>query len=152
EAWDSVNVDLPTQRFKLAAGLRKLASDACTFEAEATSAAADLRRALFTRASEARSALREGERFDRGQVILGTAESLGMAPGALETGPSPDLGSEPVPRAAPSAGPEQRAEAGELGQAQAVLLNAVRIACEVASASPGLVRAFFSKLKFHKLL
>ena len=33
-----------------------------------------------------------------------------------------------------------------------MLLTAVRVTCEVRSSSPGLVRAFFAKLKFHKLL
>lgn len=152
EAWDSVNLDLPSQRFKLAAGLRKLAGDVCTFEAEASIDAAELRRALFTRASEARRALRDGDRFDRTQIIMLTAESLGIAPDALESSLFSDLRSEHVLRAAPTLAPEQLVEAWELGQAQAVLLSAVRIACEVASGSPGLVRAFFSKLKFHKLL
>ena len=63
-----------------------------------------------------------------------------------------DLRSEHVLHAAPSFDAEHLVDAWELGQAQAVLLTAVRITCEVWSASAGLVRAFFAKLKFHKLL
>src|SRR5262249_38266692 len=60
--------------------------------------------------------------------------------------------SEHVLRAAPVLGAEELVESWELGQAQAVLLAAVRVTCDIASSSPGLVRAFFARLKFHQLL
>ena len=152
EAWDAATGDLGAKRFKLAAGLRKLAADACSFEAEIDVDPIELRRLLFTRASEARRAHDASERFDRAAVVAETAEALGTSPEIVERAMFADLRSEHVLRAAPTLDAESLVDAWELGQAQAVLLTAVRITCEVRSASPGLVRAFFAKLKFHKLL
>jgi predicted nuclease of restriction endonuclease-like RecB superfamily len=152
EAWDAATNDATTKRFKLAAGLRKLAADACSFEAEVEVDPSELRRVLFTHASEIRRTRSEGEPFDRAAVVKEAASILGLAPEVLERAMFADLRSEHVLRSAPTCDASSLVEAWELGQAQAVLLTAVRITCEVASASPGLVRAFFAKLKFHKLL
>jgi uncharacterized protein len=152
EAWDGATTDATTKRFKLAAGLRKLVTDGCSFEAETEIEPAEIRQALFTRASEVRRALGESERFDRAAVVAETAKALGLAPDTIERALFADLRSEHLLRSAPVLDAERLVEAWELGQAQAVLLTAVRITCEVSSASPGLVRAFFAKLKFHKLL
>jgi predicted nuclease of restriction endonuclease-like RecB superfamily len=150
EVWDAVATEKTTKRFKLAAGLRKLVADACTFEAESAVDPVELRRVLFTRANEARR--RDGDRFDRARVLAEAARELGLEPEAVERGMFSDLKAEHVLRAAPTLGPASLVEAWELGQAQAVLLTAVRITCEITAASPGLARAFFAKLKFHKLL
>lgn len=152
EAWDAAADEAAPKRFKTVAGLRKLVADACDFEAETDVDPAELRRALFTRASEARRARGEGERFDRQAVVAAAAAELALAPEVVERALFADLRSEHVLRAAPSLDAASLVEAWELGQAQAVLLTAVRVTCEVSSASPGLVRAFFAKLKFHKLL
>ena len=150
EAWDAVAAEKTKKRFKLAAGLRKLAADACTFEAETDVDPVELRRVLFTRASEARR--RDGERFDRARVLAEAARELGLEPDTVERAMFSDLKAEHVLRAAPTLDAASLVEAWELGQAQAVLLTAVRITCEISAASPGLARAFFAKLKFHKLL
>ena len=152
EAWNVATDGLAAKRFKLAAGLRKLAADACSFEAETDVDPVELRRVLFTRASEVRRAYGPNERFDRDAVLAAAAKELGMAPEVIERAMFSDLRSEHVLRAAPALDAESLVDAWEVGQAQAVLLAAVRITCEVRSASPGLVRAFFAKLKFHKLL
>jgi predicted nuclease of restriction endonuclease-like RecB superfamily len=152
EAWDAAIQDATTKRFKLAAGLRKLATDACSFEAQTTLDPIELRRALFTRASELRRASDEGERFDRASVVAETAAMFEMIPEDVERALFSDLRSEHVVIAAPTLDPASLVEAWELGQAQAVLLAAVRITCEVYASSPGLVRELFAKLKFHKLL
>jgi len=152
EAWDAAVNDIASKRVKVAAGLRKLAADACAFEAETDIDPVEIRRVLFTHASETRRRYGANERFDREAVVADTAKTLGIAPDVLERAMFADLRSEHVLRAAPTLDAESLVEAWELGQAQAVLLTAVRLTCEVRSASPGLVRAFFAKLKFHKLL
>lgn len=148
EAWGAVSADAPPKLFKVAAGLKKLAGDACVFEAELGVDPAELRRELFTRASERRRA----GTFARGEVIAATAAALGIAEADVERGLFSDLRSEHVLRAAPIENAETLVESWELGQAQAVLLAAVRVTCEIGASSPGLVRAFFAKLKFHRLL
>lgn len=152
EAWDAAANDVAPKRFKLAAGLRKLAADACVFEAETDVDPIELRRVLFTHASEVRRRYGTNERFDRDAVVAEAATMLGVTPEIVDRAMFADLRSEHVLRAAPSLDAESLVEAWELGQAQAVLLTAVRITCEIRSASPGLVRAFFAKLKFQKLL
>jgi predicted nuclease of restriction endonuclease-like RecB superfamily len=152
DAWNEVSAGALPKRFKLAAGLKKLVADACSFEAEAPVDTVELRRLLFTHASEARRTTHEGEPFARDRVIAEAAALLGIAPEAVERGMFADLRGEHLLREAPVIDPPHLVEQWELGQAQAVLLNAVRVTCEVTSASPGPVRAFFAKLKFHKLL
>lgn len=152
EAWDAAASDFGPKRFKLASGLRKLATDACSFEAESEVDPVRLRHVLFTRASEARRTHLESERFDRAVIVADAAKLLGITTELVERAMFADLRSEHVLRAAPTLDAESLVEAWELGQAQAVLLTAVRVTCEIRAASPGLVRVFFAKLKFHKLL
>ncbi len=152
EAWTAATTDTAPKRYKLVAGLRKLVADACSFEAETDVDPAEIRRVLFSHASEVRRTAGEGARFDRAAVIAEAARVLTIDPEVVERALFADLRSEHVLRAAPSFDAEHLVDAWELGQAQAVLLTAVRITCEVWSASAGLVRAFFAKLKFHKLL
>src|SRR5690242_15068443 len=52
EAWEADSDD--AKRVKLAAGLKKLVADACSFEAETAIDPVELRRVLFTHASEVR--------------------------------------------------------------------------------------------------
>jgi uncharacterized protein len=144
EAW----VAYEPQRPKLAAGLRKLISDACTFEAAAQLDPAEVRRETFSRASAAR----KSGIFDRKAVLTESAAALGLDVTSMDRALFADLRDEHVLVAAPTENAASIVEAWELGQAQAVLLTAVRVACEVPRASPGLVRSFFAKLKFHRLL
>jgi len=137
---------------KLVLGLRKLALDACVFEGDAEVDPVAIRRALFTRASEVRRSRESGEPFSRADVVADVAASLDLAPEALERGLFADLRGEQVLRGAPRMTASSLVEAWELGRAQAVLLTAVRVTCEIAAASPGALRAFFARLKFHGLL
>lgn len=150
EAWDATTGDAAGKRFKLAAGLRKLVADACVFEAETEVDPTEIRRVLFTHASEMRRT--SDAPFDRSEILAEAARMLSLTPDVLERAMFADLRSEHLLRSAPTLDAAALVEAWELGQAQAVLLTAVRITCEIASSSPGLVRAFFAKLKFHKLL
>jgi uncharacterized protein len=152
EAWAAATADAAGKRFKLAAGLRKLTADGAVFEAEMAIDPSELRRVLFTHASELRRTREEGTAFDRAIAIDETARILGVTPDDVERGMFADLRSEHLLRAAPTDDAAHLVAAWELGQAQAVLLTAVKVTCEVRSGSAGLVRAFFARLKFHKLL
>lgn len=152
EAWDASSTEEHTSRFKLAAGLKKLIADECTFEAESGVPPAELRRELFTRAAEIRRALPEGATFDRESVLSEVAARLSTTPEALDRAIFSDLKSEHLLRAVPTLDAPSVVEAWELGQAQAVLLTATSVTIHVGKASSGLLRAFFAKLKFHKLL
>lgn len=152
EAWTLAEADAAPKRFKLVAGLRKLAADACSFEAETAIEPAEIRRVLFKHASEMRRGLEPGVPFDRARALEEAAASLRLSPDVVERALFADLRSEHLLRAAPTLDAASLVETWELGQAQAVLLTAVRITCEVAAGSPGLVRELFAKLKFHKLL
>jgi hypothetical protein len=141
DAWDASIAE--AQRPKLAAGLKKLAADACNFEASSELDPIALRRQVFLRAAEARKA----GTFDRAAVLNGIGDAA-----QIERTLFSDLKSEHVLQETPVVSAPELVEQWELGQAQAVLLTAVRVVCEIRSSSPGLVRAFFSKLKFHRLL
>jgi uncharacterized protein len=137
----------PAKR-KIVLGLRKLVEDGCTFEAETPVDPVAMRRSLFLRAARAR---RE-RTFDRAAIVKDVAAEHGVAEAEVERGMFADLRGEHLLRAAPAFGPEELVHAFDLGRAQAVLLTAVRVTCEVRAASPGALRAFFTKLKFHQLL
>ena len=141
DAWDASIAE--AKRPKLAAGLKKLAADACNFEASSELDPIALRREVFLRAAEARKA----GSFDRAAVLSGIGDAA-----QIERTLFSDLKSEHVLQEMPVIAAPELVEQWELGQAQAVLLTAVRVVCEIRASSPGLVRAFFSKLKFHQLL
>ena len=73
ETWEEETSAAEPRRFKVAAGLRKLAADACTFEAESAIEPAELRRVLFGLASEARRS--RPPPFDRAAVVAEAATS-----------------------------------------------------------------------------
>ncbi|MFO0670173.1 MAG: DUF790 family protein [Polyangiaceae bacterium] len=100
------------------------------------------------RAARAR---REG-RFDRDALVAEVAAERGLTPSAIDRALFADLTAEHVLQAAPPFGAAELVRALEIGRAQAVLLTAVRVTCEIRAASPGALRAFFAKLKFRKLL
>ena len=146
EAWGAIAAE--SKRPKLAAGLAKLVLDACSFEAEQTIEASEVRRVVFGLAAEKRRA----GAFDRSAILEEAAGRFSTDVLAIERGLFADLRGEHVLREAAVMDAPSLVEAWELGQAQAVLLTAVRITIDIRSASPGLLRAFFAKLKFHRLL
>jgi predicted nuclease of restriction endonuclease-like RecB superfamily len=146
--WTAIEGD--ARRPRIAKGLRKLVEDACAFEAESAVDPVLVRRDVFTRAAKAR---RERlERFDRDAVLRESAASLGIAPEEIDRALFADLRGSHVVRAAPTSNAASLVEAYELGRAQAILLRAVRVVCEVHAASPGPLRALFARLKFLQLL
>lgn len=147
-AWDGAGGEGGGRRRKLVLGLRKLVDDACVFESDTPTEPVALRERLFVRAARAR---REG-RFDRDALVAEVAGELGVTAEVIERALFADLRSEQILREAPAFGAEALVSALELGRAQAILLTAVRVTCEVRSALPSALRAFFAKLKFHRLL
>jgi len=146
EAWAAVEVDARDRR--LADGLQKLVEDRCALDAEATFDPEALRRDLFLRAAAAR---REGT-FDRVRILEEVATERVRAAENLERDLYADLREAQVLQAINPTTPALLVEAYDLGQAQAVLLRAVRVRVTVTCATPGAYRALFQKLKFLRLL
>ena len=111
-----------------------------------------LRRELFTRATAARRAREDLRSFDRATVVTAVATALGQPAEVVERALFSDLRGEHVLKSAPVLHAASIVEAYELGRAQAILLKAVRVRCEVEGGSPAAVRSFFAWLKFQKLL
>ena len=149
-AWDDWDAAHPQRR--VTAGLRKLVEDACTFEAEPPVDPVELRQRLFRFAAEARRALPDGERFDRGLALAAVAKSVEMPAEEVDRLLFADTRGAQVLQAAPVLHAAGLVEEYEVAQAQAVLLRAVKITCDVRCAPPAAARAFFRKLKFHQLL
>jgi predicted nuclease of restriction endonuclease-like RecB superfamily len=141
-------VDVEPRDERMKAGLVKLASDRCTFGAEESFDPAATRRELFLRASAAR---KEGA-FDRASLLAVFAGERGVDPEALERGLYADLRGAHVLQEMEPITPQALATLWEHGQAQAVLLRAVRVTVDVRCASAGAARALFQRLKFLQLL
>lgn len=150
EAW--LPIDTGARKRKLALGLKKLVDDACVFDADESLDPIAIRRAVFARGTELRRARTDARPFDRDAVFAEVAATMGRTVADLESALFSDLRGEHVLRAAPTMNDASLVETYELGRAQAVLLRAVRVTCEIEAASPGSLRAFFSWLKFHRLL
>jgi len=151
QSWDALAGDEQVPA-RIAAGIRKLVEDACVFDGDSGKEAYEMRRALFTRASAARRELGDAERLDRQALLALVAADLSVTPEVLERSLFADLRGADLLASAPTEDAKSILGLYDLGQAQAVLLRAVRVTCDVRAASPGATRAFFSKLKFHKLL
>lgn len=150
EAWQAIETNARKRR--LAAGLRKLVEDGCVFDEESALDPVAIRRAVFLRATQLRRSREELSPFDRDAVVREIAISLSQPPQELERALFADLRGEHVLRSAPVLDAASIVEAYELGRAQAILLRAVRVRCEVKTGSPAAVRSFFAWLKFQKLL
>ncbi len=111
-----------------------------------------IRQAIFLRATALRRTRDELRPFDRDAVVREIAASMGQPPEALERALFADLRGEHVLQSAPVLNAASIVDAYELGRAQAILLRAVRVRCEVKSGAPAAVRAFFALLKFQRLL
>jgi predicted nuclease of restriction endonuclease-like RecB superfamily len=141
----------PSDR-KVLLGLRKLAEDACTFDATEADDAVALRQEVFVLATETRRALAIDGAFDRNAVLGAIATTRNTDVASIERALFADLRSAQLLRAAPEMGAATLVAKWELGQAQAVLLRAVRVRVDVWCASAGALRALFHRLKFLRLL
>jgi predicted nuclease of restriction endonuclease-like RecB superfamily len=140
------------QEKKLLSALKKLALDDSTFDGNAALDAPSLRRAVFSRAALARTALAIGVGFDRAAVLVETAAELGLTVEALEAGLYADLRSAERLLKAPTYDAEGLLIRHARAEVQAVLLCSVRVVVDVRCASADQYRVLFQKLKFRQLL
>lgn len=145
-------VDTGPRDYRLRDGLVKLLLDRCTLDAPGGEDAEELRRDVFTLASATRAALDAGGKLDRGALLSEVAARRGLSVEALERGLFADLRGAQVVSAFDAIGAEALVAEYERGQAQAVLLRAVKLTVDVRSASAGATRALFRRLKFLRLL
>ncbi len=144
-------LDVQPAEQRLARGLLKLVLDRCTFEESTTLDAAELRRALFTRAAHQRKQS-ESAHFDRARVLADEAAQRGCPVQDLEAALFADLpdAHKLVQTNLPS--PEALLDQHHLAQQQAVLLRAQSVRATVWNATPAATRHLFRKLKFLRLL
>jgi len=145
-------VEVLPREVRIKDGILKLLDDRATWGIPGNLDPEEVRRDVFLRATAMRAALVPGQRFDRTVVLGAVAATRTVEPSVIEQTLYADLrgaavlaGLEPISAIA-------LVEVYERGQAQAVLLRAVRIQVGVECASPGAARALFRRLKFLGLL
>ncbi len=145
-------VDVGAREHRLKDGLVKLIEDRCEFDGAARVDPEAVRRDVFARASAARAALEATDRFDRRAVIAEIARERGASEGAIERALFADLRGAHVLVAFDAPSADTLVSAYEHAQAQAVLLRAVKVTVDVRCASAPILRGFFRRLKFLRLL
>ncbi|HEY0714226.1 MAG TPA: DUF790 family protein, partial [Polyangia bacterium] len=146
-------VEVPAVQRRLAAGLCKLALDACHFEEETPGIEpATLRAELFAAATVARRTLAPQTQFDRATALAAAAARHGVDVATVERALYADLPEAQVLVAANLAGPRALLAAYEDAGVEAVLLRAVSVHARITDASPAAFRNLFRKLKFLRLL
>jgi predicted nuclease of restriction endonuclease-like RecB superfamily len=155
--WDELEdaldaVDVEPSEYRLKDGLAKLLEDRCELEAQGGPDPQELRRDVFTRASARRAALDAGGKLDRAVLLAEIAAERGWTPDVVERALFADLRGAQLVARFDAPGPETLVASYERGQAQAVLLRAVKVTVDVEVASAGATRALFRRLKFLQLL
>ena len=133
-------------------GLRKLVEDRCVFEVRGGVDPPALRRAVFTRASEARRAAGDAERFDPEPVLAASAAELGLPARDVRDALFADLQENHVLARFDAIGGAALVDAWETARKQAILLRAVRVVVTLRRPDARGLRLFFRRLKFHRLL
>lgn len=146
------DVPVPVRSRVLAAGLRKLLDDRCTWEREPGPEPLELRGFVFEAAGRARARLGPGELLDREIVLQAVAEPLGLSSDELDRRLFGDLKEAQLLAALKPIDPRGLLDAWEVGQGQAVLLKATRVRVDVRATHPSAYRRLFHKLKFLRLL
>lgn len=145
-------IDVGPREVRLKDGLAKLIEDRCEFDAGEDIAADAMRHEVFAHASAVRAGLGAVDRFDRRAVLADIARKRGTTEDAIESALFADLRGAHVVASFAAPSPANLVAAYEEGQAQAVLLRAVKVRLEVRCASAGALRALFHRLKFLRLL
>jgi len=145
-------IDTLARERRLVEGLTKLLEDACEFEADASLDPPALRQEVFARASETHRSLRDGETFDREQVLAEVAAARGLEPRQIEQALYADLRGAHLLAAVAPLEAEQLVGRYEQAQTQAVLLRAVEVTAVVECRTPAAYRTLFHQLKFRRLL
>lgn len=133
-------------------GLRKLVEDRCVFEVRGGVDPPALRRAVFTRASAARRAAGDAERFDPEPVLAASAAELGLPARDVRDALFADLQENHVLTRFDAIGGAALVDAWETARKQAILLRAVRVVVTLRRPDARGLRLFFRRLKFHRLL
>ncbi len=153
ELLDSLaSIEVDSRDRRLRDGLAKLLLDRCVFDTPEHLDPPALRQALFTRATEVRRSTDALGAFDRNAVLCEVALAHGLDAEGLERAVFADLRGEQLLRAWEPTTPEGLVSAWERGQAQAVLLRAVRVTLDLGPRSPGATRALLRRLKFLRLM
>ncbi|HEY4016025.1 MAG TPA: DUF790 family protein [Polyangiaceae bacterium] len=145
-------VDVGPREHRLKSALAKLIEDRCEFDANESVDSEEMRRVVFTRASAARANLAVSERLDRRAILEEVARERGGPPEAIEHALFSDLRGTHVLTSFAALTGAQLVSEYEQAQAQAVLLRAVKVIVDIQSASAGVLRDLFRKLKFLRLL
>jgi predicted nuclease of restriction endonuclease-like RecB superfamily len=145
-------LDVLPREARLKDGLIKLLEDRATWGVPGGLDPEEVRRRVFLRATAVRKELAVGQKFDRVAVLAAIATEQGANPEAVEAALFSDLRGAALLTAVEPISPAALVEMYERGQAQAVLLRAVRIHVGVECASAGAARALFRRLKFLGLL
>lgn len=154
QAWERAlaSVQVHARDRKLAAGLRKLVEDRCSFEPDPGVPPAELRVEVFRLASTRRQALSAGEAFDRDAVLAEVAVTRGLTGEDLDRRLYSDLKRFRRLHVFDPLTAEELVDRYERGQAQAVLLKATRVVVTLHATQPAALRRLFHKLKFLRLL
>jgi uncharacterized protein len=145
-------LDVLPREVRVKEGLFKLLDDRATWGIPGGLDPEEVRQDVFLRATAMRAALLPGQRFDRDAVLAEIASARAASPIAVEQALYADLRGAALLAGIQSISAPALVEIYERGQAQAVLLRAVRIRVGVECASPGAARALFRRLKFLGLL
>jgi predicted nuclease of restriction endonuclease-like RecB superfamily len=137
-------------------GLAKLLFDRSTFEIDAKVDPAELRKAVFARASQshpiARSAGDVLHPVTRGSALAEAAAPFGLSAEEAERALYADLEEALVLRAVEPIGPEALLQRYNVALAQAVLIKASRLTVALAPTEAKRVRQLFRFIKFYGLM
>ncbi len=150
EAFDAIEV--AGRDGRLAEGLKKLVQDRCVFEMESGHDPVLLRRELFQAAAEARRGLPHGQVFAREALVAEVAGRHALTPETLDAALFSDLHQAHRLQAFRAVSAEALLDAYDRGQAQAVLLRALRVRVSVYAGHPAAYRRLFHRVKFLRLL
>jgi predicted nuclease of restriction endonuclease-like RecB superfamily len=145
-------IDAGPRDYRMKDALAKLLEDRCELAQPGGLDPEEVRRDVFRRASALRAALGPGEKLDRDVALAEVARERDTTADILERALFADLRGAQVVTAFDAIGADALVAAYERGQAQAVLLRAVKITVDMLAASAHATRAFFRRLKFLRLL
>ena len=140
------------RHLKVAEGLKKLLFDRSTFESPEEINPSELRSIVFSKASQMRAALAEGERFERQSALIAAASELELDIYRIDDVLFADLKGEQKLVRFDRLHPQQLIEEYKLAQEQAVLLRASELIIRVRCQTPTTYRYLFRQLKFRRLL
>lgn len=137
---------------KVFEGLKKLLFDRSQFESPENITPSELRTLVFQTASKMRAELKDGERFERQNVLIAAAAELDIDFLKLDDVLFADLKGEQRLTQFTKLHPQRLLEEYKLGQEQAVLLRASELNVRVRCTSPSTYRYLFRQLKFRRML